>query len=558
MKKRIFSILNKAVERASDEGILKSAPAVGFVVEVPSNPAHGHFATNLCLALAKSQKQPPMKIASLLLPILRECPLFDQVDAAAPGFINFFVKRTEWISIILQILQKGASYGKSAMGAGKSVLVEFVSANPTGPLHLGHGRGAALGDTLCRILELAGFNVGREFYINDAGKQIRLLGESVFARWQQIENPDYPFPADGYHGEYVSELARMISAETDLTSLSDEEAIELCASKGKNIMLEDIKRSLNIFRVDFDVWYSETSLHESGRFAKSLSSGAIAEKIYEKDGALWIATSEYGDDKDRVIRKQDGSYTYFASDISYHRDKWERGFNRAIDIWGADHHGYIMRVQAALETMGVPKGWLSVLLIQLVKLWKEGAEVRMSKRAGTYVTLQELMDEVGVDAARFVFLTKHNDSPLDVDVDLIKRQESDNPVFYVQYAHARASSILRKAQEEKVSSDNWDERLLQNCLKLEEEIGLIRMMGDFPTLVEEMAESLEPHRLTYYLQELASLFHRYFNLGTKNPELRVITEDVSMTRARLCLVKAIRTVIANGLSLLAISAPEQM
>jgi len=343
-----------------------------------------------------------------------------------------------------------------------------------------------------------------------------------------------------------------------LASLSDEEAIEVCASLGKDIMLDDIKRSLNMFRVDFDVWYSETSLHESGRFAKSLSSGAIAEKIYEKDGALWIATSEHGDDKDRVIRKQDGSYTYFASDISYHRDKWERGFSRAIDIWGADHHGYIPRVQAALETMGVPKGWLSVMLIQLVKLWQAGAEVKMSKRAGTYVTLQELMDEVGVDAARFVFLTKHNDSPLDVDVDLIKKQESDNPVFYVQYAHARASSILRKAQEESVFNGIEDEKLLKNYLKLEEEIALIRMMGDFPSLVEEMAKSLEPHRLTYYLQDLAAMFHRYFNLGTKNPELRVITEDASVSRARLFLVKAIRTVVANGLSLLAITAPEQM
>ncbi len=558
MKKRIFSILNKTVERASSEGTLKSAPAGDFVVEVPANPSHGHFATNLCLALARSQKQPPMKIASHLLPILREYDLFDRVDAAPPGFINFFVKKDEWISVISQILLERASYGKSDMGEGKSVLVEFVSANPTGPLHLGHGRGAAMGDTLCRILALAGFNVGKEFYINDAGNQIRLLGESVFARWQQIEHPDYPFPENGYHGEYVVELARMISVETDLTSLSDEEAIELCASKGKVIMLEDIRRTLNIFRVDFDVWYSETYLHESGRFSKSLSSGAIAEKLYERDGALWIATSEYGDDKDRVIRKQDGSYTYFASDISYHRDKWERGFSRAIDIWGADHHGYIMRVKAALETMGIPKDWLSVLLIQLVKLWKEGSEVKMSKRAGTYVTLQELMDEVGVDAARFVFLTKHNDSPLDVDVDLMKKQESDNPVYYVQYAHARACSILRRAPEGLASFRTEDEKLLKDCLKLDDEIGLTRFMGNLPALVEEMALSLEPHRLTYYLQELAAMFHRYFNLGTKNPELRVITEDVSMTKARLCLVKSVKTVIANGLSLLAITAPEQM
>lgn len=554
MKKRIISALRDALERAFSQGILKRTEVGEILVEVPANQGHGHFATNLCLTLAKSQKMPPMKIASLLVPILGEESIFERVEAAAPGFLNFFIGKGTWTSLITLILSQGEDYGRSSAGMGKSVLVEFVSANPTGPLHLGHGRGAALGDTLCRILSFAGYKVEREFYINDAGRQIRLLGESVYARWQQMTNPSYPFPADGYHGEYVTDLARMISMEADLGSMSDEEATDFCSSRGKEIMMEDIKRTLKMFRVEFDVWFSETHLHNSGLLEKSLSSSSIAERLYEKDGALWIATTLFGDDKDRVIRKSDGSYTYFASDIAYHRDKRQRGFDKAIDIWGADHHGYIPRVKAALAALGIPKEWLSVLLIQLVKLWKQGTEVKMSKRAGTYVTLQELMEEVGVDAARFVFLTKHNDSPLDVDVDLIKKQESDNPVFYVQYAHARACSIMRKALD---TGDGTGADHLE-LLGLEEEMYLIRLLADFPDLIEEMARALEPHRLTYYLQELSSAFHRYFNLGNKNPDCRVITDDKALSSARLSLVGAVRTVLANGLGLLAITAPERM
>jgi len=559
MKRLILDILNKSLEKSFAEGLLKQAAVNDFIVEVPGNPVHGHFATNLCLVIARTQKQAPMKIASMLLPILRENDLFEKIDVAPPGFINFFVRKTAWVSLLAEILSNGAEYGKSNLGEGKSVLVEFVSANPTGPLHLGHGRGAALGDTLCRILSFAGFHVEREFYINDAGKQIRLLGESIFARWQQTLDPGYPFPENGYHGDYVSDLARMISREKDMASLGNGDAIEYFASRGKEIMLEDVKRTLAIFRVNFDVWYSEKYLYDSGLLEKSLSSSKIASELYEREGALWIATSRHGDDKDRVLRKQDGFYTYFAADISYHRDKWDRGFQKAIDIWGADHHGYVPRVQAALEAFGIPKTWLSVLLLQLVKLWKEGQEVKMSKRAGTYVTLQELIDEVGVDAARFVFLTKNHDSPLDVDVDLVKRQESENPVFYVQYAHARACSILRKAAEEMNAKTTPEEGInIVESLNLEEEIGLIRIMSEFPALIEDMALTLEPHRLTYYLQELAAAFHRYFNMGTKNPEVRVISEDAVLTQARLRLVSAVKTVISNGLGLLAITAPEHM
>jgi arginyl-tRNA synthetase len=436
-------------------------------------------------------------------------------------------------------------------------LVEFVSANPTGPLHLGHGRGAALGDTLCRILAFTGHEVVREFYINDAGQQVRLLGESIYSRWRQLSQGEYPFPESGYHGEYVLELAKEISQETDLGSLQPEEAIVRCAELGKQKMQDEMKRDLADFRVNFDVWTSESALYASGLVEATLEQMRAKGKIYEKDGAVWIKTSPFGDDKDRVVRKQDGQYTYFASDISYHMEKWKRGFSRAINIWGADHHGYVQRVKAALSANGVNEDWLSVLLLQLVKLWKGGEEIKMSKRAGQYVTLRELMDEVGADAVRFVFLTKHHDSQLDFDVDLVKRHDSDNPVYYVQYAHARICSIFRKAAEEGLALPENPLEVLEN-LVLDEEMVLIRMMAQFPSLLEEISRKSEPHRLTYYLTDLASMFHKYFNLGTKEAEKRVVGADPSKSEARLFLAEAVRTVLHDGLSLLGISAPERM
>jgi arginyl-tRNA synthetase len=435
--------------------------------------------------------------------------------------------------------------------------VEFVSANPTGPLHLGHGRGAALGDTLCRILDFCGFDVTREFYVNDAGQQIRLLGESVFSRWKQTKESSYPFPEKGYHGEYIFDLARQVSEEQDLSSMASEDAVAFCSRIGKEKMLEEIRTDLEEFRVHFDIWSSESDLYASGLLDESLQPLRRRGMVYEKDGAVWIRTTDYGDDKDRVIRKKDGQYTYFASDISYHLQKWSRGFTRAINIWGADHHGYVQRVKAALNSSGVEEGWLSVLLIQLVKLWKGGQEVKMSKRAGQYVTLKELLEEVGVDAARFVFLTKNHDSTLDFDVDLVKKQDSDNPVYYVQYAHARICSIFRKAAEEGLSV-HWEPGPDLGKLTAEEEMALIRNMAEFPPLLEDACGKLEPHRLTYYLADLAGLFHKYFNMGTKNGAYRVINADAELSRARLFLADALRIVLKNGLGLLGITAPEKM
>ncbi|MBU2497425.1 MAG: arginine--tRNA ligase, partial [Proteobacteria bacterium] len=517
-----------------------------------------HFATNLPLTLASSQKRRPTEIASIILDHLEDdTKIVERAEVAGPGFINFTINRGEWYRLLSSIVESGEAYGRTEPGTGKRVLVEFVSANPTGPLHLGHGRGAALGDTLCRILAFTGHEVVREFYINDAGQQVKLLGESIYSRWKQIARPDHPFPENGYYGDYVLDLAKQISSQVDLGSLKPEEAVNRCTDLGRQVMLEEIKRDLSDFRIMFDVWFSESDLYASGLIEEALETIKRKGQAYDQEGALWIRTSVFGDDKDRVVRKQDGEYTYFASDISYHLNKWKRGFSKAINIWGADHHGYVQRMKAALKVNDLDENWLSVLLIQLVKLWKGGQEIKMSKRAGRYVTLRELIDEVGVDAARFVFLTKNHDSQLDFDIDLAKRHDSDNPVYYVQYAHARICSIFKKAASEGISLLDSRNQLLER-LVLEEEMTLMRTMAEFPSLLEDISQKLEPHRLTYYLTELASQFHKYFNLGTKEPEKRIVCSDRAVSQARLYLAEGIRVVLHNGLQLLGIHAPERM
>ena len=558
MKTKIDGILKNTLSRCFEQGELKKTTFPDYVIEVPKNSEHGHFATNLPMTLASSQKRNPREIASIFLDNLKdEDHFFEKMEIAGPGFINFTIRAEEWCLILSRILQFHEDYGRSEMGHGEKVLFEFVSANPTGPLHLGHGRGAALGDTLCRILSFCGHQVVREFYVNDAGLQIKILGESIWARMKQKGDPGYAFPENGYHGEYILDLADTISRETDLNLEDPHEAIDRCAETGKAIMLKEIQQALDRFRVNFDIWSLESDLHASGLLEKTLAAVRSRGYLYDQEGALWIKTSEFGDDKDRVIRKGDGQFTYFASDIAYHLEKHRRGFTKAINIWGADHHGYVPRVKAALISHDIPETWLSVLLIQLVKLWQDGKEVRMSKRAGSFVTLQELLDEVGVDAARFVFLTKSHDSPLDVDMDLVKKQDSENPVYYVQYAHARICSIIRKAELEGIAvPDNHDG--ISKHLVQEEEMALIRTMWEFPSLLEDICRTLEAHRLTYYLTHLAASFHRYFNMGSKHGGLRVITEDRTLTQARLILVSGVKIIIANGLKLLGISAPEKM
>ena len=557
MKKRIDEILKNALSRCFELGELKKTTVPEYVIEVPKNPEHGHFATNLPMTMAAGQKRNPREIAGVLLEHLKDEAFFEKVEIAGPGFINITIRAEEWCHVLDQILQTQNDYGRSEMGRDEKVLLEFVSANPTGPLHLGHGRGAALGDTLCRILSFCGHQVVREFYVNDAGLQIRMLGESIWARLKQKEDPDFVFPENGYHGDYILDLADTIAKKIDLSSENPDEAVALCAQNGKEMMLTEIQRALDRFRVNFDVWSSEEELHASGLLDQTLDSIQAKGHLYDQEGAIWIKTSQFGDDKDRVIRKSDGQYTYFASDIAYHLEKHRRGFTKAINIWGADHHGYVPRVKAALMSHGIPENWLSVLLIQLVKLWENGQELRMSKRAGSFVTLQELLDEVGVDAARFVFLTKSHDSPLDVDMDLVKKQDSDNPVYYVQYAHARICSIIRKAASEGIAVLDHIDGIWEK-LALKEEMAIIRTMSEFPALLEDVCKTLEAHRLTYYLTHLAASFHRYFNMGLKNSERRVVTEDKTLTQARLILISGVKIVIANGLRLLGVSAPEKM
>jgi len=558
MKNRLDVILTATIKECFEQGHLKKTDIPNYVIEVPNNPEHGHFATNIAMVLASSQRRNPRDIAETILDHLKDDDTFlESADIAGPGFINFRIRSTQWFSLLMDIAGLKDDHGRSEAGKGERILVEYVSANPTGPLHLGHGRGAALGDTLCRILSFCGYDVVREFYINDAGAQVGLLGESIYSRFRQMSDPDYPFPENGYHGDYIGDLARSISGGTDLNGFSKEDAVAYCAQQGKVMMLNEIEGDLSRFRVAFDVWSSETDLHQSGLLRDTLEMIRADGHLYEKDGATWIRTSQFGDDKDRVIRKQDGQFTYFASDIAYHLQKHGKGFARAINIWGADHHGYVPRMKAALLAHGISKDWLSVLLIQLVKLWEGGQEIRMSKRAGSFVTLRELMDAVGEDAVRFVFLTKNHDSPLDFDMDLVKKKDSDNPVYYVQYAHARICSIFRKAETEGVRLPDVPMDL-SRYLTLEEELGIVRVMAGFPSLLAEISETLEPHRLTYYLTDLAALFHRYFNLGTKVPEYRVVTTDTAVTQARLVLVEGIRVVIANGLRLLGVEAPQKM
>ena len=558
IKNKLENILNETIRTCFKEGLLSETPMPAYVVEVPKNSDHGDFATNLPMTLASSQKRSPREIAETIISNLKDANgLIEKREIAGPGFINFVIRKDDWLDLLKSIISQGDKFGSDQPRSDEKILFEFVSANPTGPLHLGHGRGAALGDTICRILSFRGYHVSREFYINDAGLQVKLLGQSIFSRWKQISEPEYPFPEGGYNGDYVLNLAEEISKENDLSVLSKEDAVNLCAEIGKGKMLEEIRQDLDKFRVKFDVWFNETDLYSSGLFDESLNKIQQKGKIYEEGGATWIKTSDFGDDKDRVIKKQDGQFTYFASDIAYHLDKFNRGFTKAVNIWGADHHGYIQRIKAALMANDIDASWLSVLFVQLVKLWEKGQEVKMSKRSGQYVTVKELVDDVGVDAVRFVFLTKSHDSPLDFDIDLVKKHDSENPVYYVQYAHARICSIFRKAVSEGIVLPERAEDVLSRIV-LDEEIALLKFINEFPSLLEEICQTYEAHRLTYFLTELAAKFHRYFNLGNKIPENRIVTADKTLTQARLILIEAVRIVIGNGLSLLGIKAPERM
>ena len=555
MRYNLSHIIKKALDLAVREGKLQgSFPAP--VIEMTRDRKFGDYATNVAMVIASEHGKNPRELAGELAQMIVKADTdgdISDVSVAGPGFINITMSPGFWSGILQNVLEKGQDFACSDVGAGKMIQVEFVSANPTGPLHVGHGRGAALGDALANILQCAGYTVGREYYINDAGNQIRTLGISVYARYLQLHDRDAEFPEEGYKGDYVKEIARrMVKEHGDRYLLMpEEEAIDEIACKSAPLILDDIRQDLEEFGVVFDVWFSEKDLLERGDVNKTLKKMEERGNTYRHEGALWFRSTEMGDDKDRVLIKSDGSLTYFASDVAYHSDKYDRGFDTVINIWGADHHGYIARMKASVQGLGRDPEDLQVVLVQLVSLVRKGQPVAMSTRAGEFVTLREVRDEVGRDAARFIFLTRKADSKLEFDLELAKEKSNDNPVYYVQYAHARICSILRNAQEQGVCVPEPGDVDL-TLLELPEEKELIRYMAALPDIIEGAAVSLEPHRIATYLRDVATTLHNYYY------HHRVLTEDAPVTGARLAMVVGVKTAIARALALLGVSAPERM
>lgn len=554
MKQTVTEILLRALARAKEKGELKLETQPSITLDTPRDKGHGDLATTLALTLAKPESKPPRKIAEIIVGNIEDCDgILEKTEIAGPGFINFSFRQDRWKQTLFDIEAEGARYGLTDIGKGEKVLVEFVSANPTGPLHVGHGRGAALGDALANLLAAVGYDVSREFYINDAGRQIRLLAFSVWTRYQQSLGNDVPFPEDGYHGSYIEEIAQAFAKNhgNKYLKVPFEKCADVFGNFGKEAMLADIRTDLDAFGVRFDTWFSEGSLLADGSVQKSIEELKERGHAYEQDGALWLRSTVFRDDKDRVIIKKDGEYTYLATDIAYHRNKLARGFTQLVNIWGADHHGYIPRVQAVIQAFGHPKDSLHVLLVQLVAILRHGQPVPMSKRAGNFVTLRDVVQDVGADAARFIFLTRRSDSHLDFDLDIAKEQSRENPVYYVQYAHARLASLFREAGSRGIAVPG-KETVDVSLLDLEEEQNIIKALAKYPEVVEDAALAYEPHRLTYYLQDLAGLLHNYYF------KHRVITEDAARTGAKLFLMKQVKTVIQGALKILGVNAPERM
>lgn len=532
---------NKIIETIKILGL----PEVEPEIEIPKNEAFGDLSTPIAMEIAKKLKKPPRTIAQDIIQSINKSS-FESVELAGPGFINFKFKNNFVFSELENLLKLGELFFTQNIGNGKKIQIEFVSANPTGPLHLGHGRGAALGAALANILKEAGYNVFTEYYINDAGKQVEILGLSVYIALQNLFGKNLEMPEECYKGEYINEIAKELY---DLygNSLQDKEFDEIAdflIDFSYKKMLNEIKKDLDDFGVNFDNWISERKLYHTGEVQRAILKLKELGFIYEKDGALWFHSTAFGDDKDRVIVKSDGTYTYFASDIAYHKNKIERGFDELINIWGADHHGYIQRVKAAVQALGMSDSQIKILLVQMVNLLREGKPVQMSKRAGTFVTLRELIDEIGADTTKFIFLTRRHDSHLEFDIEIAKKQSHENPVYYVQYAHARINSIFVKAQSEpeKFSGELFNE----------DELRIIKKVLIYPMIFELSVQMREPHRITFYLQELAALFHSYYH------KYRVISENDELTETRLSLCKAIMFVLKHGLRMLGVKAPEKM
>jgi arginyl-tRNA synthetase len=551
LRQELARCLQQAVLKAQQEGALAAAALPEVLIEHPQNPEHGDFASGFPLRMARAMRMSPLAIAEKVSKYIVPPPQVDRVWTAPPGFINFTL-RQDWLSTEVEsILAAGEMYGDVDLGKAKRVQLEFVSVNPTGPLHVGHGRGAVLGSTLANVLTAVGYAVEREYYINDMGTQILNFGRSLYARYRQCLGKEAAMPPDGYHGNYMIDLAKQIIQDQGdrFLSLPDGEAVSQVGEVGVVRMLQGIKQDLELLNVVFDVWFSERSLYTGGQYSQAmelLQSGAYVAK---KENATWFESSALGEDKDNVLVRSDGSPTYFASDIAYHYNKFlERKFDQVIDIWGADHQGHVPRMKAVLKALGCGPEQLKVIICQLVTLRRGEEIVKVSKRSGDIITLREVIEEVGPDPCRFIFLSRSADSQMDFDMELAKKQSADNPVYYVQYAHARIASILRLAKQREIDYSQGDVSLLTS----EPELALIRRLILLPEIVERVAVALEPHHLPYYAQDLATVFHSFYK------QCRVVSEDQALTKARLKLVKATQIALAKVLRLMGMSAPEKM
>lgn len=578
VRKKVLGALQEALDDAKQKGQLKLETRPTLSLDLPKRPEWGDLASTVAMAVASSEKRSPQDVANIIVEHLqRHEGIFDRIEVAKPGFLNMTVKRNVWLEVLGDIDEQGESYGRCDIGQGRRVLIEYVSANPTGPLHVGHGRGAAVGHALANVLRAAGYDVVSEYYINDAGRQMMLLGASVYARYMERCGRPCGFPEDGYRGAYIDEIAADIEKRfgASLLNLPKEQAQERCRELAGQDMLNRIREDLKRFGITFDSWFSEASLMASGAITRVLDDLRSRGLLFEEGGALWFRSSAFGDDKDRVVRKQEGDWTYLASDIAYHRDKLMRGYDVLIDVWGADHHGYIARMEAAVQAYGHPKDRLRVVLVQMVNLLRGGKKVEMSKRAGEFVTMREVMDEVGPDAAKFFFLMRRSDSHLDFDLELATQQSAENPVYYVQYAHARLCSLFRVAEERGIEVPAPREADL-SALTDPDEFALIRKLSTYPTVVQGSATALEPHRVTFYLQELAASLHTFYYkhrimsaAGDEGRDEQFVPEgerrarrretvDPRVTIARLVLMRQVQRVIKNGLDILGVSAPERM
>jgi len=554
MKDRLKQRLEAALLKCFAEGSLSSGVVPEIDFEVPARPEHGDFAANLALGMARAEKKAPRQVAETLVKALGDGDgLWSKVEIAGPGFINFFLNPECWYGVLDRIARDPESFCRSNIGAGRRVQVEFVSANPTGPLHIGHGRGAVTGDVTATLYEAVGFEVQREYYINDAGNQMNNLGRSFYLRYLECLGEAVEFPAECYQGEYIRDIVRPLAEKEGrrYLELPEADAVRFFSKWGGDAILDGIREDLELFGVRHDIWFSEQGLYDRGEVEAGIAFLKERGHLYEEGGALWFNTTRFGDDKDRVLVRSNGATTYFASDIAYHKDKFDRGFDRVVDVWGADHHGYVPRMKAAFQGLGRSPEDLQVILVQLVNLLRGGVQVAMSTRSGEFVTLREVLDEVGRDACRFFFLMRRTDSQLDFDLELAKQQSSDNPVYYVQYAHARVCSINRNAAEAGLALPEPGQ-VDFSALAAEEELALAKLLSRYPETLEGAALQCEPHRLVFYLQDLASRFHTYYNRH------KVLVEDVKVGAARLYLVNCVRTVLADALGLLGVSAPEKM